>query len=150
MTRKITVVGLCALVLFIVVAYRVPLERGLYIIISQVLPDDPRDDTHGYAAFHIQAGNGKGHIILLPGHPVVIAGVRHRIDSVSKPDIDDALMDISDLASVLALDAALLQIVPVGVFSRTLDVGPDAQVFRALTPHTGMRTSTSSPTAKRS
>ena len=102
----------------------------------QVLPDDPRDDAHGYAAFHIQAGDGKGHIIFLAGHPVVVAGVGHRIDAVGKPDIDDALVDIGDFAGILALDAALLQVVPVGVFRGTLNVGPDAQVFRTLTPHT--------------
>lgn len=66
---------------------RVPLEQGLYIVISQVLPDDPCNDAYGHTAIHIQASNGKGHIILLHGHPVVIAGVRHRIDTVSKPDI---------------------------------------------------------------
>ena len=98
----------------------------------QVLPDDPRDDAHGYATLHVQAGDGKGHIILFPGHPVVIAGVGHRIDAVGKPDIDDALVDIGDLAGVLALDAALLQVVPVGVFRSALDVSPDAQVFRTL------------------
>ena len=69
----------------------------------QVLPDDPRDDAHGYAAFHIQAGDGKGHIIFLAGHPVVVAGVGHRIDAVGKPDIDDALVDIGDFAGILAL-----------------------------------------------
>lgn len=101
----------------------------------QVLPDDPRDNAHGYAAFHIQAGDGKGHIIFLAGHPVVVAGVGHRIDAVGKPDIDDALVDIGDFAGILALDAALLQVVPVGVFRGTLNVGPDAQVFRTHAVH---------------
>ena len=104
-------------------------------MLLQVLPDDPRDDAHGYATLHVQAGDGKGHIILFPGHPVVIAGVGHRIDAVGKSDIDDALVDIGDLAGVLALDAALLQVVPVGVFRSALDVSPDAQVFRTLAPH---------------
>ena len=86
------------------------------LLLLQVLPDDPRDDAHGNTSFHVQAGDGKGHIILFPGHPVVVAGVGHRIDAVGKPDIDDTLVDIGDLAGVLALDAALLQVVPVGVF----------------------------------
>ena len=90
-------------------------SRGDFLL--QVLPDDPRDDAHGYAAFHIQAGDGKGHIIFLAGHPVVVAGVEPpHIDAVGKPDIDDALVDIGDFAGILALDAALLQVVPVGVF----------------------------------
>ena len=66
------------------------------LLLLQVLPDDPRDDAHGHAPLHIQTGDGKGHIILLSGHPVIIAGVRHRIDAVGKPDIDDALVDIGD------------------------------------------------------
>ena len=42
-------------------------ERGpLYL---QVLPDDPRDDAHSHAPLHIQAGDGKGDIILFPRHP---------------------------------------------------------------------------------
>ena len=56
--------------------------------VLQVLPDDPRDDAHGPATLHIQAGDGKGHIILLSGHPVVVAGVGYRIDAIGEPDID--------------------------------------------------------------
>ena len=59
--------------------------------ISKVLPNDPRDDAHGHAPLHIQAGDGKGHIILLSGHPVVVAGVGYSIDTVGEPDIDYAL-----------------------------------------------------------
>ena len=42
-----------------------PLERGLNVMLLQVLPDDPRDDANGHAPLHIQAGDGKGHIIFL-------------------------------------------------------------------------------------
>ena len=96
----------------------------------QILPDDPRDDAHGHAPLHIQAGDGKGHIILLAGHPVVIAGVGYRIDAIGEPDIDHTFMNIGDLSGVFALDAALLQVVPVSVFRSALDVGPDAQVLQ--------------------
>ena len=113
----------------------------------QILPDDPCDNPHGHAAIHIQAGNGKGHIILLPRHPVVIAGVRHRIDAVSKPDIDDALMHIGDRAGVFALDAALLQVVSVGVFRCALDIGADTQIFQTFTPHTENKSTDSSSAA---
>lgn len=99
--------------------------------VLQVLPDDPRDDANGHASLHIQAGDGKGHIILLSGHPVVVAGVGYRIDAIGEPDIDHAFMNIGDLSGVLALDAALLQVVPVSVFRSALDVGPDP---RALWP----------------
>ena len=40
---------------------RVPLERGLNVMLLQVLPDDPRDDAHGHATLHIQAGDGRCH-----------------------------------------------------------------------------------------
>ena len=103
---------------------------GASIFALQVLPDDPRDDAHGHAPLHIQAGDGKRHIILLSGHPVVIAGMSHRIDAVGEPDIDHAFMNIGDLSCILALDAALLQVVPVSVFRSALDVGPDAQVLQ--------------------
>ena len=60
----------------------------------------------------------------------------YRIDAVGEPDIDHAFMNIGDLSGVLALDAALLQVVPVSVFRSALDVGPDAQVLQAVAPYT--------------
>ena len=51
---------------------------GASIFVLQVLPDDPRDDAHGHATLHIQAGDSKGHIILLSGHPVVVAEVGYQ------------------------------------------------------------------------
>ena len=65
----------------------------------QILSDDPRDDAHGHAPLHIQAGDGKGHIILLSGHPVVVAGVGYRIDAIGEAHIDNALVDICDTVS---------------------------------------------------
>ena len=100
------------------------------LLLLQVLPDDPRDDAHGHAPLHIQADGGKGHTILLSGHPVVVAGVGYRIDAIGEPDIDHAFMNIGDLSGVLALDAALLQVAPVSVFRSALDVGLDAQVLQ--------------------
>ena len=64
---------------------------GASVFVLQVLPDDARDDAHGHAPLHIQAGDGKGHIIFLTGHPVVVAGVGYRIDAVGEPDIDHTL-----------------------------------------------------------
>ncbi len=31
------------------------------LLLLQVLPDDPRDDAHGHATLHIQAGDGRCH-----------------------------------------------------------------------------------------
>lgn len=31
------------------------------LLLLQVLPDDPRDDAHGHAPLHIQAGDGRCH-----------------------------------------------------------------------------------------
>ena len=80
-------------------------------------------------------GDGKGYIILLSGHPVVIAGMSHRIDAVGEPDIDHALMHIGHFSGVFALDSALLQVVPVGILRCTLDVGTDSEVLKAVAPH---------------
>ena len=80
----------------------------------QVLPDDPGDNTYGHTPLHIQTGDSKRYIVLFAGHPVVIAGVGYRIDAIGEAHIDNALVDICDTAGILALDTALLQVVPVG------------------------------------
>lgn len=101
----------------------------------QVLTDDPGDNTYGHTPLHIQTGDGKRYIVLFAGHPVVIAGVGYRIDAIGEAHIDNALVDICDTAGILALDTALLQVVPVGVLGNTLDVSLDAQVLQTVAPH---------------
>lgn len=101
----------------------------------QVLPDDPGDNTYGHTPLHIQTGDSKRYIVLFAGHPVVIAGVGYRIDAIGEAHIDNALVDICDTAGILALDTALLQVVPVGVLGNTLDVSLDAQVLQTVAPH---------------
>ena len=59
----------------------------------------------------------------------------YRIDAVGEAHIDNALVDICDTAGILALDTALLQVVPVGVLGNTLDVSLDAQVLKTVAPH---------------
>ena len=101
----------------------------------QVLPDDPGNNTYGHTPLHIQTGDSKRYIVLFAGHPVVIAGVGYRIDAIGEAHIDNALVDICDTAGILALDTALLQVVPVGVLGNTLDVSFDAQVLQTAAPH---------------
>ena len=101
----------------------------------QVLTDDPGDNTYGHTPLHIQTGDGKRYIVLFAGHPVVIAGVGYRIDAIGEAHIDNALVDICDTAGILALDTALLQVVPVGVLGNPLDVSLDAQVLQTVAPH---------------
>ena len=86
--------------------WRLHMHYIVFIEILQILPDDPGNDPHGHAPFFINPGDGKAHIILLAGSPVVIAGVGHSIHAVRQADIDHALMYIRDLAGILALDAA--------------------------------------------
>lgn len=100
------------------------------------MADDPSDNTYGHTPLHIQTGDGKRYIVLFAGHPVVIAGVGYRIDAIGEAHIDNALVDICDTAGILALDTALLQVVPVGVLGNTLDVSLDAQVLQTVAPHT--------------
>ena len=59
----------------------------------------------------------------------------YRIDTVGEAHIDNALVDICDTTSILALDTALLQVVPVGILGNTLDVSLDAQVLQTVAPH---------------
>ena len=59
----------------------------------------------------------------------------YRIDAIGETHIDNALVDICDTAGILALDTALLQVVPVGVLGNTLDVSLDAQVLQTVAPH---------------
>ena len=59
----------------------------------------------------------------------------YRIDAVGEAHIDNALVDICDTTGILALDTALLQVVPVGVLGNTLDVSLDAQVLQTVAPH---------------
>ena len=81
----------------------------------QVLTDDSGNNTYGHTPLHIQTGDGKRYIVLFAGHPVVIAGMGYRIDTIGETHIDNALVDICDTAGILALDTALLQVVPVGI-----------------------------------
>ena len=99
------------------------------------MADDPSDNTYGNTPLHIQTGDGKRYIVLFAGHPVVIAGMGYRIDAIGETHIDNALVDICDTTGILALDTALLQVVPVGVLGNTLDVSLDAQVLQTVAPH---------------
>ena len=75
------------------------------------MPNDPGDNTQCHATLFINAGDGKGHIVLLAGHPPVIAGMGNGVDTVGQADIDSALVDIGDFASILTLDTAEIQVV---------------------------------------
>ena len=88
----------------------------------QILLDDTGDDSHRNAAFFINVGDGKTDIILFPRHAPVIAGVRHGVDPIGKADINHSFVYIRDLSRIFALNAAFLEIVPVGVFRNALNV----------------------------
>lgn len=103
--------------------------------ISQILPDNPGNDPHSHAPFFINPGDGKAHIILLAGSPVVIAGVGHSVHAVGQPDIDHAFMYVRDLAGILALDAAFFQVVMAGVLGHALDVSLNSHILQAVTAH---------------
>lgn len=93
----------------------------------QTLPNDPGNDPYSHAPFFINLGDGKAHIILLVGSPIVVAGVGHSVYAVRQPDINHA--------GIYALDAAFFQIVMVGVLGDAFDVSPDAHIFQTVTAH---------------
>lgn len=100
-----------------------------------MLLDNTGDDAHRHAAFFINVGDGKGHIILLSGHSPVEAGMGNRICSVVQSDIYNAFMHIGNLAGIFALDTALLQIGTVRIFRYAFYIRLDCDVLDIIPIH---------------
>ncbi len=98
----------------------------------QILPDNPGNDAHSHAMLFINPCYSEAHIILFARGAVVVAGVRHSIDTIGEADVDDTFMYVRHLAGIFALDAAFLQVVMAGVLGHTLDIRPDADFFYAF------------------
>lgn len=72
-----------------------------------ILLNNPRNQPNRHVPLRIDPRHHKAHVILLAGHPVVVAAVGHGIDTDMEADEDGALMDVRDRPGVLALDLAL-------------------------------------------
>ncbi len=101
----------------------------------QILPYDPRNNPHSHAPFLVNLCHGKAHVILFPRCPVIVAGMGHRIDTVGQADIYHALIHVCHPSGILALDAALFQVLMVCVLGHALDIRLNAHILQVLTPH---------------
>ena len=77
----------------------------------KILADNTGNDPHSHAALLINAGNDKADVVLFPGTAAVVAGMSNGVDSVGKPDIHHALVDVGNVPGILALDPAQAEIV---------------------------------------
>ena len=98
----------------------------------QVPLDDPCDNADGNAVFFIQPRDRKADVILLTGHPGIVAGVCNGVDAVVQADIHNTAAKICDLAGVLALYLTFLQIVYAGFGKRAADICPDGKMLSVL------------------
>lgn len=74
---------------------------------SDILLNNPRNQPHRHVPVCIYPRNHEADLILLAGHPVVIAAVGDSIHADMEADKYGALMDVRDCPRILALDLAL-------------------------------------------
>lgn len=72
-----------------------------------ILLDNPRNQPNCHIPVSINPRHHKTDIILLAGHPVVIAAVGDCVDADVKADEDSAFVDVRDRSGVFALNLAL-------------------------------------------
>lgn len=72
-----------------------------------ILLNNPRNQPHCHVPIGINPCNHEADVILLAGHPVVIAAVGNGVDADVEADEYGALMDVRDRPGILALDFAL-------------------------------------------
>ena len=51
------------------------------LLISDILPNNPRNQPNRYIPILINPGDNEADFILLPGHPVIVAAVGYGIDT---------------------------------------------------------------------
>lgn len=78
--------------------------------ILDILPNNPRNQPDGHIPFCVNPRDHEADIILLAGHPVVVAAVGDGVDADMEADEDGALMDVRDRPGILALNLALAQV----------------------------------------
>jgi len=69
------------------------------ILDLQILSDNPGNDAHCHAMLFINPCHSEAHIILLAWGAVVVAGVRHSIDTIGEADVDDTFMYVRHLVA---------------------------------------------------
>lgn len=98
-------------------------EARTYLVKDNVTDEiDSRNQPDGYIPFLIDLCDNKAHLILLSGHPVIIAGVGNGVDTDMEPDKDGSLVDIRDRPGIFSLYLASGEVCFAGVAVDTLHV----------------------------
>lgn len=100
-----------------------------------ILLDNPRNQPHCHVPVCINPRYHETDIILLAGHPVVIAAVGDCVDADVEADEDSAFVDVRDRPGVLALNLAFTQVLLAGVAVHALDVGFHGNVLQGADLH---------------
>ena len=111
-------------------------EYGHLLFLSDILLNNPRNQPHCHVPVCINPRYHETDIILLAGHPVVIAAVGDCIDTDVETDEDSAFVDVRDRPSVLALNLVFTHVLLAGVAVHALDVSFHANVLHGTDLHT--------------
>ena len=112
--------------------------KSLSLLMSSeldILFNNPRNQPHCHVPVCINPRHHKTDIILLAGHPVVIAAVGDCVDADVEADEDSAFVDVRDRPGVLALNLAFTQVLLAGVAVHALDVGFHGNVLQGADLH---------------
>lgn len=101
-----------------------------------ILLNDSRNQPHCHVPVCINPRDHETDIILLAGHPVVIAAVGDCVDTDVETDEDSAFVDVRDRPGVLALNLALAQVLLAGVAVHALDVCLYGNILQGADLHT--------------
>ena len=97
---------------------------------SDILLNNPRNQSHRHIPIFIDPCNHKADIILFPRHPVVIAAMGDSVDADLEPDENSALVDVRDRSGIFALDFAFAKIGFTGVAIHALYICTDGDVLQ--------------------
>ena len=75
---------------------------------------------------------GKADVIFLAGHSSVVTRMSNGIHAVCQTDIDNTLMNVSNLTGIFALDAALAEVVSSVIVANALYVCFDREVLNII------------------
>lgn len=93
------------------------------------MSNEPRNQINRHIPVFIYPGDDEADLILLAGHPVVIAAVGDSVDADLEADEYSTFVDVSDGTGILALDLALTQVVLAGVAVYAYDIRPHRGVL---------------------
>ena len=91
-------------------------------LVLNILFYNSRNQSYRHIPVLIDPSDDEADLILLSGHPVVIAAVGDSVDADLEADENSAFVDVSDGTGILALNLALTQVLFAGVAVYALDI----------------------------